>query len=85
MEERFKKLPLKSNYANGTNAKYCYFGYGPMFGGGHDIEISGSTGSTNLCVNYCDSSMVFDAEPTKTYLAGTHTFTVADIEIYTFN
>ena len=76
------KAPLKNQ--NDGHAFHPKPGYGPIFGGGHDIEISNNaasnTGSrTNFGSSYQPPSGVSDP---RTILAGTYTFTPSEVEVF---
>lgn len=73
-----------------TNAMYCHPGYGPTFGGGHDLHISNGMDSTS---NYCNPSTFRtvlgpDNKPTvginvdNTLLAGSYNWTVEELEVF---
>ncbi|CDW81728.1 UNKNOWN [Stylonychia lemnae] len=71
----------------GSNAIYDNNGYGPTFGGGHDLHVA--TGSnanqnsyTNLGYNYKRSNIVYQSNEAKTYLFGAYNYITSEIEVY---
>jgi len=66
------------------HAIYCSSSYGPVFGGGHDLCIANGADS-NDCSTSLDSSY---QSPTglddDTFLVGSQTFTLSEMEIFGF-
>jgi hypothetical protein len=84
--------PFKSPvYRYNVYALYTYAGYGPTFGGGHDIHISNNananTGSyTNFGYTYRQpSGYTYNTYKVKNLLAGTYKFTPNEVETFYFN
>ena len=76
--------PFKSMVTNPSHAIYRSSGYGPLFGGGHDIIIydnanSNTHSNTNFGHSYSVPSRVQDK---KTILAGTYYFTPDEVEVF---
>ena len=77
--------PFKSMEKNaGSGIIYCGSSYGPTFGQGHDIHITGNanqnTGSyTTFGSTYSPPSGVTDV---STILAGTHKFSPDEVEVF---
>ena len=83
------KLPQTGRYS--SNRAYSVrfgSGYGPTFGGGHDIHISNSASSnshsySNLGYTYSPpSGHSYSSTFAKTFLAGTYKFTPDEIETF---
>ena len=75
-------------YRNSGNAIYTNNGYGPTFGGGHDLKIVNnahiSTSSySNLGHTYRPpSGYGYNQANTKALLAGSYNFKPSEIEVY---
>ncbi|CAB4001290.1 basement membrane-specific heparan sulfate proteoglycan core -like [Paramuricea clavata] len=83
--------PFKSPvYQNNANAMYTNNGYGPTFGGGHDIHIAnnangGTSSYTNFGHTYKPpSDYKYTTNAAKRLLAGSYNFTPSDVEVYYF-
>ena len=77
-----KLMRIKQGEEESAIRCYCY--YGPRFGGGHDLIISGdanrNTNSfSNLGTTYDYSGCSI---PSKEFMAGSYRFTVADYEVH---
>jgi hypothetical protein len=73
--------------ANNTNHAYCSSGYGPTWGGGHDLHINASMTSNS---NYSNPSTYTRAAPgfpqvsfDNSVMAGAYNFTVEELEVFT--
>jgi hypothetical protein len=73
--------------ANNTNHAYLSAGYGPTWGGGHDLHINASMTSNS---NYSNPSTYTRAAPgfpqvsfDNSVMAGAYNFTVEEIEVFT--
>ena len=81
------KMPV---YQNQGNALYTNNGYGPTFGGGHDLYIAnnaypGSASYSRLGHTYKPPpGYSYNTAKTKNLLAGTFNFTPTDVEVYYF-
>ncbi len=65
----------------GSSSICDYSSYGPLFGNGHDIAIQDNCNTRGD--NYCSpSTYALPAGANNTFLAGSHTFTVKEIEVY---
>lgn len=79
------KLPV---YRNTGSAVYNNAGYGPTFGGGHDLRIadeapSNSNSYTNLGFTYTPpNGAAYTSTTAKTFLAGSYTFQPDEIETF---
>ena len=75
-------------YRNNGNAVYTNAGYGPTFGGGHDLYVAnnavGSTASyANLGHTYRPpSGYGYNAVKTKNLLAGTYNYKPNEVETF---
>ena len=69
---------------------YNNVGYGPTFGGGHDLYIAnnanaGTASYTNFGHTYKPpTGYSYNTVKTKNLLAGTYNFTPSDVEVYYF-
>eukprot|EP01080_Neovahlkampfia_damariscottae_P005516 gene5516-9333_t len=81
-----KVPPSKFPIMAGKNGAYSNSGYGPTFGGGHDLYICSNCTSANS--NYTNFGYSFTSPPglnstqKQAFLAGGYNFTVKDIEVY---
>jgi len=71
--------------AQNTNHAYCSSGYGPTWGGGHDLHVNASMTSNS---NYSNPSTYTRAAPgfpqvsfDNQVMAGSYNFTVEEIEV----
>ena len=85
-KNKFFKFPSTTTY--GQSSIYCCSGYGPTFGGGHDIYVvsnsNTTTGSyTNFGYNY-DSNVIgaYGSTQAQAFLAGNYNFQTIDVEVY---
>ena len=82
------KLPQTGTYSNYRYSIYDCSSCGPTFGWGHDINIadyasSSSSSYTNLDWTYsAPSGYSLGDTFTKTFLAGTYTFTPDEVETF---
>ena len=77
------KLPLKGT-AN-QNGIYCSSGYGPTFGGGHDLHISNDANANSN--SYSSLNNAFESPPhitPSTFFAGNQKFVVNELEVFIF-
>ena len=76
--------PFKSMVTNPSNAIYKRQGYGPTFGGGHDIYIaSNANGYAASYANFGRSySVPSGVQDKMTILAGTYNFTPDEVEVF---
>ena len=68
-------------------AIYRYSGYGPTFGGGHDIKIANNANSnTNSYTNFGSGSNTYPVpsgvQNRRTILAGSYKFTPDEVEVF---
>jgi hypothetical protein len=76
-----KKFSLKS--ASNQCAIWSGSGYGPIFGGGHDFQISSNSNATTS--NYSNFGHTYNNDTGcdgKTFLAGAYNFTVKELEVF---
>ena len=83
------KLPQTGKYSSHrAYSIYCGSGYGPTFGGGHDIYISNYASSnsnsfSNLGHTYSPpSGYSYGSTFARTFLAGTYKFTPDKVETF---
>ena len=83
-----KLQPFELTVKSSQHATYCHSGYGPTFGGGHDLYIAtqcnANTASyTNLGHSYhLPTGYSYGHTNTQNVLAGSHSFTVSDYEVF---
>jgi hypothetical protein len=83
-----KPMQFKQTTINGQNSIYGNSGYGPTFGGGHDLCIQNNSNQNNN--SYSNFGHSFDSNSVGSYstisaqnfLAGNYTFTTLEIEVY---
>jgi len=79
------KPPIKLIPSTNGNNSYNAAGYGPTWGGGHDLHINNSMKSNS---NYSNPNSFLTVAPgytgtfTNTSLAGSYNFTLDDIEVW---
>lgn len=87
-KNRYGLEPFKLHVKNSGNAIYGKNGYGPTFGGGHDIYIANSAGSNrnsycNLGHSYVQpAGYIKSASDTKSLLAGSYNFQPQELEVF---
>lgn len=78
--------PFKSMVKRSSHAIYSYSGYGPTFGGGHNIYISSDAKSnTNSYTDFGEGSFYAIPSGVKdpyTILAGTRKFSPDEVEVF---
>ena len=73
------------------NAICCYSAYGPTFGGGHDIHISNNSNAatsesySNLGHSFNFTQSAYYTKEAQSFLAGSHKFQTAEIEVFQLN
>ena len=72
------KLPLTNN----QSAIYCDSSYGPTFGEGIDLHISGNANSNALSYSILGSSYERPSGQQSTFFTGAQQFSVADYEVF---
>ena len=76
------KMPLKGT-AN-QNGIHCSSGYGPTFGGGHDLHIAnGANANSNSCSNLGNTYQC-PANANSSFLVGQRNFCVNEMEVFVF-
>lgn len=74
------KVPLKDQLR--VNAIYCHCNYGPSFGGGHDLHISGNANTTTSSYSKLGHSYECPSGQENTFFTGAQTFSVTDYEVF---
>jgi len=76
--------PFKSMVKDPTRAIYRRSGYGPTFGGWHDIKIADNANSNTNSYTYSgySYSVPSGVQDRKTILAGTYSFTPDEVEVF---
>jgi hypothetical protein len=72
--------PSKMRQINTTDSILCHSGYGPTFGGGHDIFISDSANTT--MDSYLNLGNSYRPTQGVSFLAGSSPFQLSEIEVY---
>jgi len=70
---------------SGSSGAYCGSGYGPTWGGGHDLHINGSMQSNSNYSspnNFTQPASGFSGSLSNSTLAGSYNFTVAELEVW---
>jgi len=84
-------LDAKARFGVKSNTQgyaiYAGQGYGPTFGGGHDIYIASNGNNGNLCYSnlghtYDASSIGNNSKTRQSFLAGAYNFAVEEIEVF---
>lgn len=75
------------NHTQYQNSAYNGSGYGPTFGGGHDIYISNQSNTNNQSYTNCSYSfkicgLVYGGTNTNQFFAGSYNFKTKEIEVY---
>ena len=81
-----KNKPIKMKWSK-NNGIFCSISYGPTFGG-YDIIIADKSNintksHSNLGHSYIHPDYRFETNEAKSFLAGSHTFQVSEMEVYT--
>ena len=81
-----KHLAVKCQVQNFTI--FCHAGYGPTFGGGHDICIhslsnANNNSYSNFGHSYKHAEYVEGTNEAKSLLVGSYNFQIVEIEVYT--
>ena len=76
------KMPLIAGKEG--NAMFCNSGYGPTFGGGHDVYIVNAPNSNNCGVKLNHSYQCPAGQNATTFLTGNQNFTVSELEVFGF-
>ena len=86
---KYNLSPFRSPiYRYSYYAIYTNPGYGPTFGGGHDIYIANNANSnknsySNFCHTYrAPSGYNYGSSNTQALLAGSYKFTPSEVEVY---
>ena len=75
--------PFIANVPSGKQAIYCHPGYGPSFGGGHDIHIANNANDNRKSYsNFWSYQVPPGTRNSNTLLAGSRDFTPTDIEVF---
>ena len=87
-KNRYGLDPFKLHIMHSEHAIYGNNGYGPTFGGGHDIYIADNAGSntnsyTNLGNNYVQlAGYKYGDSNTRNLLAGSYNFQPHEVEVF---
>ena len=74
------KMPLKSGQEG--SAMCCNSGYGPTYGAGHDLYISNAPNSNNCSTYLNNTYQCPSGQNNYTFLTGSQTFRVSEMEVY---
>jgi len=80
--------PFKLHVKDSDNAMYGNSGYGPTFGGGHDIYIANSAGSNTNSYSNLGNTYVqlagyrYGSSDTRSVLAGSYNFQPHEVEVF---
>lgn len=74
------KVPIKDQLK--MNAIYCHHNYGPTFGGGFDLHISGNPNTTASSYSNLGHSYECPSGQQNTFFAGGDSFYVTDYELF---
>lgn len=74
------KLPLKPDQTK--YGIYCNSGYGPTFGGGHDLTICEDANSSSKSYSSLGNSYECPRHITSTFLTEERTFLVSEVEVF---
>ena len=80
--------PFKLHVKRSDNAIYGNSGYGPTFGGGHDIYIANSAGSNRNSYSNVGHTYVqlagyrYGSSDAKSVLAGSYNFQPHEVEVF---
>ena len=75
-------MPLIEGKEN--NAIYRHKGYGPIFGGGHDLFINSSPNANNCSAKLNNSYKCPAGENAVSFLTGREAFMVDEMEVFGF-
>ena len=76
------KMPLMAGQE--SYAIYCNSGYGPTFGGGHDLNIASTPHSNNCSTSLNRTYQCPAGQNGTTFLTGNPYFTVSEMEVFGF-
>ncbi|CAF1022504.1 unnamed protein product [Brachionus calyciflorus] len=82
-----EKNPIKIPIKNNTIAICCYKGFGPTFGGGHDISLVSNSNVipksySNLGCSFKHAKYEYFSDQAQNFLAGSFRFLVSEIEVF---
>jgi hypothetical protein len=69
-------------FRNHQNTIYCNNGYGPTFGGNHDLLICNNPQSSNCSVTIGHTYELPTGQSATNFLTGGQNFNVAELEVY---
>ena len=72
--------PFKAPVKNHQHAIFTNLGYGPTFGGGHDLHISNDSHTNQN--SYTNFGHTYQPPQTKSLLAESYYFTPTEIEVF---
>jgi len=76
-------MPLKVGQEQ--SAMYCHSGYGPTFGGGHDLIIPNAPNSNMGYVGLNNTYQCPTGQNANAFLTGNQNFTVSEMEVFGFD
>ena len=75
--------PFIANVRPGKFAVFCHPGYGPTFGGGHDVHIAdNANGNRESYSNFSYYQLPLGTRKSDALLAGSYNFTPTEIEVF---
>ena len=76
------KMPLRGT--NNQNGIYCNSGYGPTFGGGHDLHTASGANVNSNSYSKLGNSYECPPHANVSFLVGQQNFTVSELEVFLF-
>ena len=76
------KMPLKGT--SNQNGIYCSSGYGPTFGGGHDLHIANVANTNSNSYSGLGHTYQCPANTNSSFLVGQKNFSVNEMEVFVF-
>ena len=76
------KMPLKGT--SNQNGIYCHSGYGPTFGGNHDLHIANGANANSNSYTNIGHTYQCPANGNSPFLVGTGRFSVNEMEVFVF-
>ena len=76
---------MKLKGSSNQNGICCNSSYGPTFGGGHDLHISGDANAN--ASSYTNLNITYECPPNmnaNSFLAGGYNFYVHELEVFVF-
>ena len=76
------KMPLIGN--NNQSGILCNSGYGPTFGGGHDLHIARGANANSSSYSKLGNTYQCPTNANSSFLVGRRDFSVNEIEVFVF-